>query len=690
MLQEAEFRRRKASGREPVRILLLEDDPGFVELLRMQLRTMPWVESRLEVAVTLSEALEKLAAERFGLVLTDLFLPDASGLQAVEAICHSGEQLVIALTADRDPALRAGALECGAYDFMCKADMTGAAFERLLRLASIQAHSYQSLRESEARFRSLLALSSDFYWETDVEHRVVQIEHDLPEHPVASRAQVGKARWETPSTYPDAQGWAAHRATLEAHLPFRDFELARLDADGGERHRLISGEPVFDVSGVFKGYRGVGKDITRLRRAEEELRRFRLAMDTSADMILLIDRASMRLIDVNSTACRLLGYSREELLGMGPQDVLPVSREELERAYDQMIADPSTVGGMKSYYRCKDGSRLPFESTRRVLRSGARWVIAAISRDIRERIAADKAVRESEERFRSLTALSSDWYWEQDEQFRLTFMSTIENTGLDAAAYLGRQRWDQPALNLTEEDWARHRAQLERHESFHDFEMERPGPDAGTVWVSLSGEPVFDAAGAFKGYRGIGRDITQRKRSEREAMQLARMYAALGAANEAILRAKSPQEVFERACEIAVEAGGFQLCTVFMVDPDVRILARVAASGMAAPLLKDVVPVIDDTQSGPGGLLGYACRTGQPAIANDYQSDPRTEGRREHVGSYRPASGAAFPLFAEGRLAAVLGLHHAERNAFSNELISLLQRLAGDIAYALENFRRDS
>src|SRR3989442_12136460 len=107
MLQEAEFRRRKSHGREPVRILLLEDDPAFVELVRIQLRTMPWVESRLEVAGALSEALSKLAAERFGLVLTDLFLPDAAGLEAAEALSAKREQLVLALTADPRPPPRA-------------------------------------------------------------------------------------------------------------------------------------------------------------------------------------------------------------------------------------------------------------------------------------------------------------------------------------------------------------------------------------------------------------------------------------------------------------------------------------------------------------------------------------------------------------------------------------------------------
>jgi len=78
---------------------------------------------------------------------------------------------------------------------------------------------------------------------------------------------------------------------------------------------------------------------------------------------------------------------------------------------------------MNSHYRRKDGSTFPFESTRHVLRSGDAYIIAAISRDISARIAAEEALRSSEERFRSLTQLSSDMYWEQDEQFRFTSMS---------------------------------------------------------------------------------------------------------------------------------------------------------------------------------------------------------------------------------------------------------------------------
>ncbi len=115
----------------------------------------------------------------------------------------------------------------------------------------------------------------------------------------------------------------------------------------------------------------------------------------------------------------------------------------------------------------------------------------------------------SEFGFRGFSELSGDWYWEQDAQFQLTFMSSRlgETPGVDLAAYLGLKRWDQPALNLTQADWDRHRAQVERHEPYRDFEIQCFAHDGRMVWLSLSGQPVFDA-GYFKGYVGVGRDIT--------------------------------------------------------------------------------------------------------------------------------------------------------------------------------------
>ena len=134
-------------------------------------------------------------------------------------------------------------------------------------------HAEQELRASEARFRALVQFSFDVYWETDAQHRFTRQEFSerLTDAP-APGSEIGKTRWEIPYVEPDEEAWRKHRATMDAHLPFRDFELARRTADGGIRYVSVSGIPVFDETGRFAGYRGVGRHITDRKRAEAEHR----------------------------------------------------------------------------------------------------------------------------------------------------------------------------------------------------------------------------------------------------------------------------------------------------------------------------------------------------------------------------------------------------------------------------------
>jgi PAS domain S-box-containing protein len=119
------------------------------------------------------------------------------------------------------------------------------------------------LRESEERFRTLVRFSFDVYWETDAQHRFTRQEfaEGLADAP-SPGSEIGKTRWEVPYLEPDAEGWRKHRETIDAHLPFRDFEFARPVPDGGKRYVSVSGMPMFDKSGDFIGYRGVGRSIT--------------------------------------------------------------------------------------------------------------------------------------------------------------------------------------------------------------------------------------------------------------------------------------------------------------------------------------------------------------------------------------------------------------------------------------------
>jgi PAS domain S-box-containing protein len=144
--------------------------------------------------------------------------------------------------------------------------------------------------------------------------------------------------------------------------------------------------------------------FVRRKQAEEELRRFRAAMDASADLILLVDPVRLRYIDVNDAACRTLGYSRDEFLAMGPQDVFSISREDLRELYQRLIKGDQTDEKIEGWYRRKDGTRLTVESFRRAVHSPDGDIIVAVARDITEQRKRDEDLR----RFRLAMDNSAD------------------------------------------------------------------------------------------------------------------------------------------------------------------------------------------------------------------------------------------------------------------------------------------
>ena len=143
--------------------------------------------------------------------------------------------------------------------------------------------------------------------------------------------------------------------------------------------------------------------------------------------------------------------------------------------------------------------------------------------DMTDHKASQATLRESEARFRALTELSSDWFWEQDEQFRFTRVdgNLTQPSSLAADRYIGRTHWDCDAFGVSASQWAAHQAALKAHETFHDFEIQRLRVDGNRMWVAISGSPIYGPEGQFQGYRGVGRDISARKLAEEKIEQLA-------------------------------------------------------------------------------------------------------------------------------------------------------------------------
>ncbi len=129
------------------------------------------------------------------------------------------------------------------------------------------------------------------------------------------------------------------------------------------------------------------------------------------------------------------------------------------------------------------------------------------------RTRSEEGLRRREASLRRLVELSSDWVWEQNCDFRFT---RIDGGGKAGTGHVvGRSLWD-PAANvvLGELSWMQHKSVLAARWSFCDFEYAVKRDDGELSYFSISGEPVYDDAGTFTGYRGTGVDITIRKRAE--------------------------------------------------------------------------------------------------------------------------------------------------------------------------------
>lgn len=149
--------------------------------------------------------------------------------------------------------------------------------------------------------------------------------------------------------------------------------------------------------------------------------------------------------------------------------------------------------------------------------------------DVTEKRRAEIALQESEKKFREYAMVASDWFWEMDADLRFTYFSdrNREITGFDPLLYIGKTRREIYHGDLNDKHWLDHFADLEAHRSFRSFEYDLEVANGRILTISVSGDPIFDSEGNFKGYYGTGRDITDRRLAEKTLRESEQRFRAL-------------------------------------------------------------------------------------------------------------------------------------------------------------------
>ena len=268
-----------------------------------------------------------------------------------------------------------------------------------------------------------------------------------------------------------------------------------------------------------------GRIEQRRRDAEEALRaseaRLAAVIESAIDAIIIFDEAGT-VREANPAAVRIFGYSQAELVGRNVNMLMTAPIHQAQDGQLNRYAESGAahIAGLRRELtgRRNDGSTVVVDAAMSEVRIGSQHLSIGLLRDISARKAAEEALRASEARFRMLTEMSSDWYWEQDEQLRFVLVSAgaTREGGFDMQHLLGRERWETVRAPADDPDWTCHKALLEQRLPFADLVLHATNAAGAQRVLSISGEPVFDSAGGFHGYRGVTQDITERVRAEEE------------------------------------------------------------------------------------------------------------------------------------------------------------------------------
>lgn len=414
--------------------------------------------------------------------------------------------------------------------------------------------------------------------------------------------------------------------------------------------------------------------------------RMEFISDHANDAILLADTAG-RIIEANELCSVAYGYTRAELIGM-PVSELWAPAHATDAAAVPTPPLPADEAFYETEHRRKDGLPLAVEvSSRMIDIDGVRY-FQAIVRDNRQRKQYEMSLRQSEERFRLtfdhapigmlMIGLDGRILGANDACCRISGWSR------DELLAMGISDATRPEDRAAEAGWL---DDLLASEDGHcAVEKRIVRKDGEIVHLRVHRSLVCDAEGKPRHVVSQIRDITRQKEADLRIERLSRLKAALSRINHAIVHSRTPEEVFAAVCRACVDDGGFRLAWVGVVAPTTQEVTPAFVYGPAAGYMDGLaVSTNVDLPEGrcPNGLVAAGRRK---YLCNDLASEPLFEPWRERAARHGLASLISVSLQRGGQPYGLLGAYGAGKNAFDDESVELLEAMAQNVSFALDQF----
>ena len=391
-----------------------------------------------------------------------------------------------------------------------------------------------ALQASEEKYRLLVENSKDITWTVDLQGQWTFISSNM-EKVTGYRADelIGKVLWDflAPESRDLIKDKLRRRVRGEDLPP---YEAMFVGKDGRHMPFEVLAASIVDLGGNIVGLQGVSRDITERKRAEEALREsekhYRGIVEDQTELICLFE-SDGTITFVNDAYCRYFGKKREELVGHPFLPLIAEEDRETVRAAIAALNRKSPFVTVEQRIRRPDGSITWMEWKNRVLFDGQGHLTGyqAVGRDITERKRVEQDLSESRNKYQALIETTADFIWEMDASGKYTYCSPqIKDLwGYEPKDMIGKTPFDVMPPEDRKQAIGSFMSLAKSPQPFTGLEASSYDSQGRLITVEISGVPFFDADGRLLGYRGISRDVTERKRAQEALAESRKKYRGL-------------------------------------------------------------------------------------------------------------------------------------------------------------------